>query len=166
MRNKSKYLDNASIRIKNKKWLKYSSNIARRILSAIEDIEGMNQVSLAEKLNVSPQYVSKIVSGRENLSLETIAKFSDALEVELISFPPYKDSNESEFKRPIQRVVMIRSEEAINLDAYDYDLMVSIFSKVNRPVPESLIPNNKVQVDDNKKIDDKVSSIFEKYEYT
>ena len=89
---KSAFITDADYRIKNKKWLRYSSNIARRILAKIEDNKEINQKILAGQLNVTPQYISKVVQGHENLSLETIAKLSEALGVELISFPQYKYS--------------------------------------------------------------------------
>lgn len=76
---------------KNNPWLReYSSKIARRVLSAIEENKDLNQVKLAESLSVSPQQISKIVKGQENLTLETIYKLSKALNFELISFPDYK----------------------------------------------------------------------------
>ena len=87
---KSAWSKEADFRITNRTWLRYSSHIARRILSAIEDSVGMNQSDLARQIGVKPQYVSKIIQGKENLTLETIAKLSEALKVELISFPPYK----------------------------------------------------------------------------
>jgi transcriptional regulator with XRE-family HTH domain len=86
----SNYIKKASERIANRKWLKYSSNIARRISAAMEDI-GINQIALADSMQVSAQYIIKVLSGTENLSLQTIAKLSDAVKVELISFPIYKD---------------------------------------------------------------------------
>lgn len=74
-----------------KPWLReYSSQIARRILSVIENDEDLNQKKIADLLNVSSQQVSKIVQGQENLTLESIYKISKALSVELITFPPYK----------------------------------------------------------------------------
>lgn len=91
MKKRSPYLENAALRIKNRKWLSYSSNIARRILAALEDNSEMSQKSIAESLGVSTQYINKVVKGQENLSLETIAKISDAIGVELITFPIYKD---------------------------------------------------------------------------
>jgi transcriptional regulator with XRE-family HTH domain len=87
---KSKWSNDADFRLKNRKWLRYSSNIARRVLAAIEDDDKMNQKNLAEKINVTPQYVSRLLQGHQNLTLETIAKLSEALNVELISFPDYK----------------------------------------------------------------------------
>ena len=86
----SRWREKAEFRIKNRKWLEYSSQIARRVLAIIEDNEELNQIKLAELLNVKPQYVSKILKGSENLTLETIAKLSEALNVELITFPSYR----------------------------------------------------------------------------
>lgn len=82
----------AAERIKNRKWRGYSSQIARRMLAAIEETVGMNQRKLAELASVSPQQISKIAKGGENLTLETIAKLSDILGKELITFPEYKYS--------------------------------------------------------------------------
>ena len=88
----SGWLKKAQFRRENRKWLGYSSNIARRTYTAMEDKEGMNQKTLAERLGVKPQYISKLLKGEQNLSLQTIAKLSEALGVELISFPEYKYS--------------------------------------------------------------------------
>jgi len=87
---KSNWIDEAEYRIKNKKWLRYSSNIARRLLVAIKDRKGFNQAELARLLDISPQQVSKIVKGQENLTLQTIARLSEVMDTEFISFPDYK----------------------------------------------------------------------------
>ena len=73
-------------------WLAYSSKIARRILAVIRERSDLNQSRLAEMLEVSPQQITKIVKGKENLTLETIYKLSKALETELIAFPEYEYS--------------------------------------------------------------------------
>ncbi len=90
----SEWKKNATFRLENR-WLEYSSAIARRILAIIRDDEDLNQSRLAEALNVSPQQITKIVQGQENLTLETIYKLSKALNVDLITFPDY------EFSKPI-----------------------------------------------------------------
>ena len=89
---KSNWQAKTEDRQSNRKWLRYSSNIARRILVAINDIDGLNQKKLAGQLSISQQRISKILKGQENLTLETIAKLSEALGTELISFPEYKYS--------------------------------------------------------------------------
>ena len=68
----------------NEAWLERSSNIALRILGALQ-ANGMSQKDLAEKTGVSPQQVSKLLKGNENLTLETIAKLEAALGIELIA---------------------------------------------------------------------------------
>jgi len=98
MKTQSKYLQNAKFRIENKKWLSYSSNIALRVLAALEESEDMTQKSLAETVGVSPQYINKVLKGQENLSLQTIAKLSEALNIELITFPKFL------FDQPINKV--------------------------------------------------------------
>lgn len=68
----------------NSGWLKYSSKIAFYILCVLDE-KGISQKELALRMGVSPQYVSKIVKGKENLSLETICKIEQALDITLIS---------------------------------------------------------------------------------
>jgi transcriptional regulator with XRE-family HTH domain len=89
---KSNWEGKARFRIENEKWLNYSAQIAMRVDSIIEDKKDFNQYSLAELLSVSPQQISKILKGEQNLTLKTIGNLSDALGIELISFPPYKDT--------------------------------------------------------------------------
>ena len=62
----------------NETWLRYSQHIAMLMLDRMEELE-MNQKQLAEKMNCSRQYISKVLKGRENLSLETLAKIENAL---------------------------------------------------------------------------------------
>ena len=68
----------------NSGWLKRSSKIAFRILNELDE-KGLSQKELALRMDVSPQYVSKIVKGKENLSLETIWKIEEALGITLIT---------------------------------------------------------------------------------
>jgi ribosome-binding protein aMBF1 (putative translation factor) len=68
----------------NSGWLKRSSKIAFHIFSVLDE-KGISQKELALRMSVSPQYVNKIVKGKENLSLETIWKIEQALGITLIS---------------------------------------------------------------------------------
>ncbi len=67
----------------NKFWIRKSSDIALRILDALEEL-GWNKARLAKEMGVSPQQVSKYVRGEENFKLETLCKLEQALGVELI----------------------------------------------------------------------------------
>lgn len=75
---------------KNKAWLDKSAEIAVRILSTLRKMS-LSQKDLAEMIGVSPQYVNKVVRGRENLSLETICKIEKALQVSLAEVPANED---------------------------------------------------------------------------
>lgn len=46
---------------------------------------GMTQKQLAQKMGCSQQYVSKILKGKENLSLETLSKIEYSLEISIFS---------------------------------------------------------------------------------
>ncbi|MBU3958707.1 MAG: helix-turn-helix domain-containing protein [Candidatus Omnitrophica bacterium] len=56
--------------------------IAERIKS-IRKLKGLTQDALAKKLRASQQIISRIERGRENISLLTLKKIVDALEMEL-----------------------------------------------------------------------------------
>jgi transcriptional regulator with XRE-family HTH domain len=80
---KSGWLEKAIWRENNNAWLEKSALIAIKILRALKD-QQLSQKELAEKMQVSAQYVNKIVKGSENLSLETISKLELALNIRLI----------------------------------------------------------------------------------
>lgn len=82
----SGWLEDAKWRIENEGWLKHSQYIALTILRTLR-AKKMSQKVLAEMVGVSPQQISKIVKGRENLTLETIAKLEAALGEILIEVP-------------------------------------------------------------------------------
>lgn len=81
-----------SNRSANKAWLKKSMLIAIVILNVLRERK-ITQVEFANKLGVSPQYVNKILKGQENLTLETIAKIEQILNVNLITIETYKKKN-------------------------------------------------------------------------
>ncbi len=104
-KDKSKWLEKAKYRRENRNWLLKSKRIALRVLGVLKE-RGMQQKELAEQLGVSPQQVSKIVKGKENLTLETISKLESVLEINLIEVNSAKvDSatkNKSTTQSPIE----------------------------------------------------------------
>ena len=79
----SRWKEEAEWRRNNRDWLRYSQFIAIRMLSRMEELH-ITQTVLAEKMDCSQQYISKVLKGKENLSLETISKIESALEIDLI----------------------------------------------------------------------------------
>lgn len=80
----SKWREEAEFRVANKSWLHYSQHIAMMMLDKMEELH-ITQKLLAERMGCSQQYVSKILKGRENLSIETLCKIEDALQIPLLT---------------------------------------------------------------------------------
>lgn len=83
---KGSWLEKARYRRENRSWLRKSQRIAVRVLSILNE-KGMQQKELAEAMDVTPQQVSKIVKGKQNLTLETISKLELVLGVKLFEVP-------------------------------------------------------------------------------
>lgn len=86
------FQEKANWRQTNQAWLDRSAKIAIAVISTLRGnrAEGKapaNQKELAERLGISPQQVSKIVKGQENMTLETISRLEQALEIHLIETP-------------------------------------------------------------------------------
>ena len=53
----------------------FTQAIAKRL-----KVCGINRVELARRLDVSPSFITKVLKGDHNLSVETVAKLADAVE--------------------------------------------------------------------------------------
>lgn len=80
----SKWRENAEWRMANKSWLRYSQQIAMMMLDKMDELN-MTQKKLAELMGCSQQYVSKVLKGQENLSLETLSKIERCLNIQILS---------------------------------------------------------------------------------
>lgn len=74
----------AKDRIAKRAYSRMAKSIAIAILARLEALN-WKQIDLAEKMEVSPQQISKWLKGDENLTLETIANLSKVLEYDLIA---------------------------------------------------------------------------------
>ena len=79
----SKWREEAEWRRDNWSWLRHSQKIAVKVLLQMKQ-EGLTQKALAERMNCTQQYVSKILKGKENMALDTLSKLEDALGINLI----------------------------------------------------------------------------------
>lgn len=66
-----------------KDWVEYSQLIATAMSKRMVEL-GLTQQMLAEKMNCTQQYISKVLKGKKNMSLETICKIENALGIEII----------------------------------------------------------------------------------
>lgn len=81
-----KWLQKARYRRKNRAWLRKSQQVALKVLQTLDEKE-MQQKELAEVMDVSPQQISKIVKGKQNLTLQTISKLEQVLGISLFDVP-------------------------------------------------------------------------------
>lgn len=66
-----------------KAWTQCSRAIAALMSRRMSEL-GMTQRMLAEKMNCTQQYISKMLKGQKNMSLETICKIENTLGIEII----------------------------------------------------------------------------------
>ena len=118
---KSGWLEKAKWRQENQAWLEKSALIALKILRAISD-QGSSQRKLADKMEVSAQYINKIVKGSENLSLETISKLEMALGIQLIEVVGFSSFVSYEIPKSIQpevsRSAEIKDDLPLEVESY------------------------------------------------
>ena len=127
--NNSKWIEEAKIRRENRVWQKHSQKIAIRVLKAIRE-KGIKQKQLAEMIGVSPQQINKIVKGSENLTLQTIAKLENALNIELIFREIEKNNIEYKEiykKKPVYFTVYVKPKTVLQQRS-EYSLKPDIFS--------------------------------------
>lgn len=74
----STWREEAEWRRDNWSWLRHSQRIAVKVLLRMRELK-LTQKALAERMGCTQQYVSKIVKGKENMSLDTLSKLEDAL---------------------------------------------------------------------------------------
>ncbi len=81
--NRSSWLERTKWLEENQSWLKKSGDIALDIMTILR-AKKISKTKLSESLGVSPQQMSKWLSGNENMTLSTICKIEEALGYELI----------------------------------------------------------------------------------
>ena len=79
----SRWREDAQWRRDNEYWLKYSRYITLRVLRAMTE-QAVTQVELAKRMGCTQQYVSNLLKGSSNMTLETIARLEKALNLDLV----------------------------------------------------------------------------------
>lgn len=80
----TKTLSELNQRAKNRAMLRESQKIALKVLRKLTEL-GWSQKELAKKMEVSPQQINKIVSGKENLTIETQIKLQTILDIPILA---------------------------------------------------------------------------------
>jgi len=74
----STFIEDAQWRQDNEVWRKWSRGIALSIVDYMQ-ANALSRSDIAERLGVSPQYVSRILSGNTNFSFKSIAEIERKL---------------------------------------------------------------------------------------
>jgi DNA-binding MarR family transcriptional regulator len=80
----SKWREDAEWRQANASWLLHSQRIAVKVLLKMKELH-LTQQALAERMSCTQQYISKILKGTENLSLDTITRLENALQIDILA---------------------------------------------------------------------------------
>lgn len=73
-----------ALQMESEGWRDLATSIAITVLALLRQ-QGMTKQQLAEKMGVKPQYVSRVVKGHANLTLDTIIKLEKALGESIVS---------------------------------------------------------------------------------
>lgn len=79
---RSTFVDDVKWIQENASWLRRSRKVAYAIMDYMQDCH-LSRNDVAEKLEVSPQYVSKILSGKTNFSFKTISEIKERLGIDV-----------------------------------------------------------------------------------
>ena len=79
----SRWREDVQWRRDNEYWLKYARYITLLVLRAMEE-QSVTQLELAKRMGCTQQYVSNLLKGSSNMTLETIARLENALSIDLI----------------------------------------------------------------------------------
>lgn len=79
----STFAEEAKWRQDNEVWLKWSQSIAMKIIDYMQERK-LSRADIASRLGCSPQYVSKILSGRTNFSFKSIAEIEKCLNIHIM----------------------------------------------------------------------------------
>ena len=80
----SRFREQAQYFKDNWSWLKYSYAIAIKMRKRMVEL-GITQKQLAESMGCTQQHISVLLNGRVNMTLETLAKIEDTLQLDLLS---------------------------------------------------------------------------------
>jgi ribosome-binding protein aMBF1 (putative translation factor) len=86
----SKWIEESNKRFEDKEGLRYSQQVAVRILRTLRE-KKLSQKDLADLLKVTPQTVNKWVKGSENFGFFTIGRIEKALGIKLMHI--YENNN-------------------------------------------------------------------------
>lgn len=116
---KTDTLEKNQERIKNRAMLRESQNIAMKVLLKLKEL-GWTQRDLALKMEVSPQQITKIVSGKQNLTIETQIKLQHILDIPVLaSYYENSLNKQDEWAMNVEKPVKKTAKRVKNVTSFD-----------------------------------------------
>lgn len=106
----SRWREDATWRRENEPWLKYARHITLQVLQSMDE-QSVTQVQLAQLMGCSQQYVSNLLKGSSNMTLETIARLELALNLDILK-SAFAGDREYEVPRSSERLLCACEPEA------------------------------------------------------
>jgi len=104
-------------------------NLAKRLgarIKALRKSRGLSQEQLAEKTGITPKYLSRLEVGQQNPSIETLAKLTEALDVELWELCDVgHEETQKELQETLRKIIHEADEKKLRL-------AVKVFRAVTR----------------------------------
>ena len=79
----SRWREQAQWRRDNEFWLRYARCITMQVLESMDE-QSVTQAELARRMGCSQQYISNLLKGSSNMTLETIARLENALHLDIL----------------------------------------------------------------------------------
>ena len=83
-KSESNTIEKAKERKENRTMLRESQIIASKILIRLDELDWTHE-QFAKKMAISPYYVNKILRGKENLTLDTLVRLQEILNIALLA---------------------------------------------------------------------------------
>jgi len=113
-------------RIKNRARLRESQDIALKVLTKLDELN-WSQKRLAKEMGVSPQQITKIVKGKENLTLETQTELQSILDIPILAsyyektmedhlekiISEFQVSDTEKYATPVKQISNLRNNEIL-----------------------------------------------------
>ena len=125
----SHWREDAQWRRDNDFWLKYARYITLQVLRAMDE-QAITQVQLAERLGCSQQYVSNLLKGSSNMTLETIARLEMALNLDILRsaltyvggyYSGFSNQRQMYLNEPKSPEETVTSGTSESVDGYDHE---------------------------------------------
>lgn len=85
-------------------------------LKEIRKARGLTQESLAEKVDLTPQYLSRLEAGHQSPSVETVARLAEALDLELCELFDFgHQGTVKEVRERLRKLIQESNEQKLRL---------------------------------------------------